>query len=712
MSADWGAVHIDPLIECVAIIARHHGLSVHREAISAGLPKSNNRIVPSLLNRAAKRAGLDSRSVKSRLGRIQPTLLPAVVLLKDESACVLKTIDFKSQKAVLTFPELPDSEVEMSIDELESRYLGYIHYLHPRFKLDRRVEESSSQEQGHWFWSAVGKNKRLYFDVVITAILINVFALSMPLFVMNVYDRVVPNQALETLWVLAAGIALVLVSDFILRNLRTWFVDQAAQKADRQLSARIMEHVLGMRLEARPVSVGSFAAGMHSFEAVRSFVSSAVVVALVDLPFIFLFLAIIAWIAVPMSFPVLAGIFVVLTVATVVQWRMRALSQEIMKVSAQRNASLVEGLASLESVKSFSGESDLQQRWEQTTSYLSLGASKNRFLSGLLQHTAMWAQHSVAVVVIIVGVYLIIEGNITQGGLIAAYLLSSRAMAPVSQIAGLLAQYHQAATAYRALDDIMQSPLERPPGRSWVSRPEVAGQIEFKNVVFRYPNSESEALSNVSFTIKAGERVGILGRNGSGKSTLNRLIMALYQPTEGSIKIDGVDLRQFDPSELRQQIGYVPQDISLFFGSIRDNLISTYPDATDADLLAAARTSGLSELIDAHPMGFDLPVGERGEYLSGGQRQSVGLARAVIRKPPILLLDEPTGAMDHSSEEAVKTNLGQFSKGRTLVVVTHRSSLLDLVDRLIVIDSGKIVADGPKADVVAALRSGRIGKAQ
>lgn len=712
MSANLGGANIDPLVECLFIVARHHGLSVHRETISAGLPKSNNRLAPSLLTRAAKRAGLNSQSVKTRLRNVQPALLPAILLLDDESACVLKSIDFKTQKAIVAFPELSTSEVEMPIEELTRRYLGYINYLHPEFKFDKRVEESGNAKAGHWFWSAIGKNKRLYLDVIFAAILINIFALSMPLFVMNVYDRVVPNQAFETLWVLAAGIGLVLISDFLLRNLRTWFVDQAAQKADRQLSARIMEHVLGMRLEARPVSVGSFAAGLHSFESVRSFVSSAVVVALVDLPFVFLFLAIIAWIAAPMSYPVLAGILVVLIVATVVQWRMRALSQEIMKVNAQRNASLVEGLASLESVKSFGGESDLQKRWEQTTSYLSVSASKNRFLSGFLQHTAIWAQHSVAVVVIIIGVYLIAEGNITQGGLIAAYLLSSRAMSPVSQVAGLLVQYHQAATAYRALDSIMSTPLERPPGRSWLSRPEVKGQIEFKNVVFRYPNSETDALTGISFNIKSGERVGILGRNGSGKSTLNRLMMALYQPNEGSVKIDGVDLRQFDPSELRHQIGYVPQDISLFYGSIRDNLLSAYPEATDADLLTSAQTSGLHELIDGHPLGFDLPVGERGEFLSGGQRQSVGLARAVLRKPPILLLDEPTGAMDHSSEEAVKASLSQFSKGRTLVVVTHRSSLLDLVDRLIVIDAGKIVADGPKADVVAALRSGRVGKAQ
>jgi len=323
----------------------------------------------------------------------------------------------------------------------------------------------------------------------------------------------------------------------------------------------------------------------------------------------------------------------------------------------------------------------------------------------------MWAQQFVNVVVVVVGVYLISDGQLTLGGLIACTMLASRAMAPIGQIAGLLTQYHNAATALKSLDGILQQPVERPADSNFVTRQHFTGDIEFRDVDFSYPNQDVAALRNVSLKIRAGEHVAILGRVGSGKTTLEKLILGLYQPTSGAVLVDGIDLRQLDPAELRRNIGYVPQDVTLFYGSLRDNLTIAAPTADDAAVLRAAEVGGILEFVNNHPKGFDMTVGERGESLSGGQRQAVAIARSTINDPPILLMDEPTGSMDHSSEEEIKQRLRTYAAGKTLIVVTHRTSLLELVERIIVIDGGKVVADGPKSQVVEALRQGRIGKA-
>ncbi|MCP1367451.1 ATP-binding cassette domain-containing protein, partial [Halomonas sp. BBD48] len=452
---------------------------------------------------------------------------------------------------------------------------------------------------------------------------------------------------------------------------------------------------------------------LQSFESVRAFIGSATVVGLVDLPFVILFGAIIAIISPPLVIPIVVGIVFVLLYALAAQSKMHELSETTWRVGAQRNATLIESLANLETVKTLRSEGRIQGVWEKSTAFLSRTSAQMRLLGSSVGSVAMWAQQTVAVAIIIVGVYLIIEGELTQGGLIAAYLLSSRAMAPVSQAAALMGQYHNASTALASLNEVMQKPEERPEGRHFVSRPQVRGQLELRGVTLRYPNEEREALRDVSVKIRAGEKVAILGRVGSGKSTLNKLLQGLYQPTAGAVMVDGVDIRQFDPVDLRRHIGYVPQDIALFYGSLRDNIVAAggSDGVDDEALLRAIQLSGLEEMVNSHPQGVELQVGERGELLSGGQRQAVAIARALVNDPQILLLDEPTSAMDHTSEEAFKRALSEYAVHRTMVIVTHRTSLLSLVDRIVVVDGGKIVADGPKDQVVEALRKGQVGRA-
>nr|WP_240458044.1 type I secretion system permease/ATPase [Halomonas socia] len=684
-----------------------------RDALVAGLPLEEGRLTPGVFPRAASRAGLAARHARSRLVQLNPALMPVVVLLEPGHACVLVALDVKSRTARVIFPELGEASTEVSLDELQARYSGRVIYARPKFRFDARGPEVNKQKARHWFWGVIRENRRLYRDVIIGSVMINLFAVAMPLFVMNVYDRVVPNQATETLWVLAAGIFVVLCFDLALRLMRNAFVDLAASRADVKLSASIMQRVLGMRLEARPASTGSFAATLQSFESVRAFIGSATVVGLVDLPFVFMFVAIIAIIGVPLAIPIAVGIVFVLLYALAAQGKLHELSETTWRVGAQRNATLVESLGNLETVKTLRAESRLQAVWEKTTAFLSRTSAQLRLISSSVSSVALWAQHTVAVAVIIVGVYLIIEGDLSQGGLIAAYLLSSRAMAPVSQAAALLAQYHQSSTALESLNGVMDKPVERPEGKSFVARPVVNGELELNRITLRYPDEERDAIRDISLKIKPGEKVALLGRVGSGKSTLNKLMLGLYQPSSGAVLLDGVDIRQFDPIELRRHIGYVPQDVSLFYGSLRENVVAGggSEGVEDEALLQALEISGIGELANNHPHGVDLPVGERGQMLSGGQRQGVAIARAVVHDPQILLLDEPTSAMDHASEEAFKKRLSEYAAAKTMIVVTHRTSLLSLVDRIVVVDSGKVVADGPKDKVVEALRSGQIGRA-
>lgn len=703
----------DALVECLLIISRHHNQEISRESLISGLPLVDGQLTPSLVHRASKRLQMSSQIQNRKLHQINHNLLPAILILKhdDESpekACVLQSIDASRNLAQITYPDLPDSIVEITLDDLQSDYQGTVIYIRPEFKFDSRANKIEKNSL-HWFWGVIRDNRHLYRDILIASIFINLFAIAMPLFVMNVYDRVVPNHATETLWILAAGIAIVLIAELSLRLLRNWFIDLGANRADVRLSSAIMEKVLGMKMTDRPNSSGSFVSNVQSFESIRSFIGSLTVVALVDLPFVLLFTTIVALIEPIMALPILIGGFLILSYAFFAQNKMHELSLDAMQAGSMRNATLYEGVSNLETLKSFNVESKTQSDWEKATIFLTRNAAKMRMISASITQGAHWMQHLVGIMVIILGVYSIIEGNISQGALIAAYMLSSRAMGPIGQTAGLLSQYHYAATAYQSLEEIMNKDSERPAEKTWIAPPLVRGEIEFQNVSFKYPNDERMALKDVSFKIKAGEHIAILGRNGSGKTTLEKLILGLYQPESGHILIDGVDLRHFDPAQLRRNIGYMPQDISLFYGTLKDNITVASPTATDENILKATHLSGLDTFVRSHPAGFDMPVGERGQLLSGGQKQSVALARSIINDPPILLFDEPTGSLDFSSESQFIQQMNEATKGKTLITITHRTPLLKLVERIIVMDNGKIVANGPKETVLEALKKGRVG---
>ena len=701
----------DSLLGCLLLACRSHQVVTTKDALIAGLPLRNGKMTPALFKRAAERENLTVTILKKPLDQIRQEFLPVTLLLNNEEACKLVSVDSKTNSVRVIYPELGDSEVIVTLAEIAAQYSGYMIVTKTKYVFDKRAPSVGKVRLKHWFWGTLAENKRIYRDVMVAALVVNVFALAMPMFTMNVYDRVVPNRSVETLWVMSIGVAVIVIGDLILRTMRGYFLDWASTRIDVQLNSRIMEQVLGTRLEMKPNSVGSLASNLRSFESVRDFITSATITTLIDVPFGLIFIAVMAWISLPMVVPVIVGSIIMLVYAFSVQTKMHELSETMYRAGALRNATLIESLVGLETVKALGIEGHMQRKWEHTASYLTEVGSKLKLLSQSINNGSNAISQMTTVALILLGVYLVTNGDLTMGGLIASTMLASRAMAPISQTAGLLTQYHTASTSLTSLDEIMSKPVERPLDSNFLSRPEFKGDIEFREVSFKYPGAEESALTKVSFKIKAGEHVALLGRMGSGKTTIHKLILGLYQPTEGAILIDGIDSRQIDPAELRRTVGYVQQETHLFYGTMRDNLTITSPHADDAAVLAAAHAGGIDEFINAHPKGFDLLVGERGETLSGGQKQGVGIARALIGRSVIVLLDEPTSAMDHSTEDAVKTRLMQAAVGKTVVLITHRSTLFDMAKRIIVVDSGRIVADGPKEQVIEALRTGKIAKA-
>jgi ATP-binding cassette, subfamily C, bacterial LapB len=715
-------IHPDPLLDSLVEVCRFHGRGATRASLSAGLPlEGGARLTLELAERAGARAGMATRLQRLALDAIDRAALPAILVLDNNQTCVLVAFADNGDARVL-LPATGQGEITLPRANLSARYSGITLFVRPQFRFDGRARDVRGTQRGHWFWSAIGAQRFVYRDVLWAAALVNLFALAFPIFSMNVYDRVVPNNAVETLWAMAIGIVLVLCADLWLRNLRSRFVDEASARIDVQLSSRLMERVLGMKLANRPESVGSFASNLRGFEQVRDFIAASTVTTLIDLPFALLFVAVLVWLSPWLALPAVAAFGIIVVVGWVLQQRLHELSETTYRAAAQRNATLIESLTGIETIKAQGAEGVIQAKWERANTFIARINVRMRALSASASTGTAWLAQLCGVATILIGVYLISERELTMGALIAAGMLSGRALAPAGQVVALLMQYQGARTALESLDKLMAQPVERPGAGEgaapFIERREFKGEVELRNVRFAYPNRHNEAnnaaLDGVSLKIAAGEKVAFIGRVGSGKSTIQRLVMGLYQPVEpdgGAVLLDGIDARQLDPADMRRNIAHVAQDVLLFHGSLRDNIAFGIPHADDAAIVAAAEIAGLTEFVQRHPKGFDLPVGERGELLSGGQRQAVGIARAVLHNAPILLLDEPTSAMDFSTEAQITQRIGAFAKNKTVLLVTHRTSLLAMVERVIVIDNGKVVADGPRERIMEALQSGRIAKA-
>jgi ATP-binding cassette subfamily C protein LapB len=499
-------------------------------------------------------------------------------------------------------------------------------------------------------------------------------------------------------------VIVVFCFDFILRSLRGYFLDVAGKKIDTRLSRHIFEHLMGLQMAHRPPGVGSMINTVQSFESFREFITSASMSVLIDLPFISLFIAAIWMLGGTLAYIPMIAIALVLTVNILIQLPIGHLIQAAFRHSAEKQALLIESLSNIEAIKTLRGEGRAQTRWETILGSATSISIKLKTLANLGTNLSVLANSLTTVMVVIAGVYKIIQGDLTVGALIACTILSGRALAPVPQIAGVINRYKQSKSALNAIDELMKKPAERT-DQHYVERPELTGEITFKQVDFTYPDQAIPVLNQLSLQIKPGERVGIIGRSGCGKSTLAKLLLKLYQPTGGNILFDGTEANQLDPAQLRQQIGYVPQDVHLFHGSIRDNITATAPFCQPEVILKAAALSGVSDFVNQHPQGLDRPVGERGQFLSNGQRQMVAIARALLLSPGICILDEPCNAMDDKATRDFVTKFTAQLGNKTLILISHKPMMLDMVDRLIVLEAGRVYVAGDKAQVLEKLRT-------
>ena len=688
----------DALEQCLTFVAARLELPVSEAAVRAQRVGANTPLTPDGFIDAAERHGMVAALGEHALATLGNSLLPAVALLKNGRAVVIiERID--DERFALFDPALGKQPVDTALSALQAEYIGHLIAVRARYRPVTLNSEPAIQG-GHWFWSALSSNRWVYTQVVIAAALTNFLGLATSLFIMVVYDRVLPNEAIESLVALTVGVSIALLFDFAVKTLRQLFIERAGQEADLRMGRRIFDHVLNLQMSAKRGSTGGFANTLREFESLRDFFASASLVALVDLPFIFLFIGVIYLIGGPLFMVPLIAVPLVLLIGLAVQPFLKRLSGQAFEESRSKQGVLIEAVAGLETIKASGAAPMIRQRWEESVQQQSNVGRKGRAIQQFALNATAFAQQAAQVSIVVYGVFLVGDGVISMGAMIACVILTGRALAPLAQLAQTMTRINQARTSYRALDQLMNMPSERPFGRHYLSRPSLEGKISLQDVSFRYPEQTTAALANINLTIEPGEKVALLGRVGSGKSTLARLLLGIYPPEKGAVLVDDTDIRQIDPADLRHNIGSVLQEAWLFSGTVRQNIAIGAHHPTDEQILQAAKLAGAHDFIARHPQGYDMPIGERGEGLSGGQRQLICLARALLGAPPMLLMDEPTSAMDIQTEKEVIARLKAASQSQTLVVVTHRTSLLALVDRVIIVDQGQIIADGPKAQVM------------
>ena len=714
---EGAAFGVDPLLQCLVLFTHIYHKPYSAEALMAGLPVSpfggalklfTLKSSKGLFARAASRAGLKSTLIQRRLRDISPLQLPMILLLENNSACILDSFskDLKTCKIVLPAEEAVEEIVPIEL--LEEEYLGYGFLIKRPFVYDENDTLTLDIKHKHWFWDTIKLSKNIYRDVIYATVLVNLFVLATPLFTMSVYDRVIPNNATETLWVFAVGILIIYVLDTFLKFIRAMLLESAGKKSDVIMSSIIFEKVLDLKMSSHPKSVGSFASNLKDFDSIRSFLTNATLTALVDFPFAILFLLVIGYIGGWVVIVPITIMMIIAAYALFMRHPLRESIEESHKASAAKSSILIEALQNIETLKTLGTMGQMQWQWEEATGEIAQKSLKSRLISTSISTITGFLTQLTTVISVIVGVYLIGEHELSMGGLIAIITLAGRTVAPMGQVASLIANYSDAKSAYDVIDTIISQPMERPHGKKFVTRTQLKGNIEFQGVDFGYDDSQFSALKDLSFSIKAGEKVAIIGRIGSGKSTIAKLLLNLYQPQSGSILLDGIDINQIDPADLRKNISYVSQDINLFKGNAKDNITYRNTRVSDEQMIRASVISGADEFIRKHPQGYEMPIGERGMGLSGGQRQSIGIARALLLESPIVVMDEPTNAMDQLSENRLIANLQTYLQDKTAIIITQKNTILPLVDRIIVMNEGKVYMDGPRESVIAKLSGGSV----
>lgn len=707
----------DALLHGLVWITRHHQRERSPEALLDGMALTS-RLGPDQAVRLLRNAGFTAGLIRRRIADIPSLLMPAVLLLKGADAALVTARRSGPDGQPLYDVVMPGPEFHRctaSDAELSEAYTGFalVATPNPEAAQPASAAHAFGDPGRHWLWGTLRRFIPYYRSAMLAALLSNVLMLAIGMVSSVIFDKVIPRQAFVTLWTLAIGGGLALGFDLLARQLRSHLIDLAGKKTDLIIGSLLFRQTLGVRMEHRPESAGSHAHHLAQIEIVRDFFTSATLSAVSDLPFILLYLLMVFVVGGPLGVVLLVAIPALLGTAWMIQGRLKRAMQANLQHHADLQGVLVEAVEGLEDVKTAGAQGRFLRRYEDATAAASDTALRARALSALANNLAMTAQQLVTLVMLVWGVYLIHDGTITPGALVGAVMIAGRAIAPLGSVVALATRYQGARSAMVALNRMMELPSERESGRAYVPVRRLSGRIGLHEVAFAYPAHvqhpgaaplpSPKVLKGVTLKFQPGERVAILGRIGSGKSTILRLMAGLYQPTEGMVEVDGIDLRQIDPIDFRARIGFVSQEPRLFNGTLRDNVLMGRASADAVRLAEVAALTGLDRVVANHPLGWELPVGEMGALLSGGQRQLVALARSLVARPQILLMDEPTSSMDAQSEVQFLRQLAQAAGDCTLVMVTHRPAVLELAQRVVVIDNGKVLLDGPKAHVLAAL---------
>jgi ATP-binding cassette subfamily C protein LapB len=704
--------NLDPLLQALVLYTKLYHKPISAEALTHALPSKDGGIsaklfstneAKALMSRAAHQAGLKTSLVKKELNSISSLHLPMILILKHQNSCILEEFSEDRKSVKIIYPEADNSYDWVDIEKLEQEYTGYAFLVKKEYSYLERDHNRLQWVSKHWFWDTIKISKKIYTDIIFASVLINFFVLATPLFTRNVYDRVIPNNAIETLWYFAGGVLVIYTLDIFLKFTRTYFLELAAKKSDVIMSSEIFSKVLDMKMSSYPKSIGSFASNLKDFDTIRSFLTSVSLTAFIDLPFAILFLFVIGYLGGPIVWVPVITILLIISYALIVRKPLYKKIEQMHQAAAHKNGVLIETLNNIETIKTLRANSQMQWRWEESTGEIADKGMKSRLLSASLPNVTSYLVQFNSVFIVVVGVYLIKDFQMSMGDLIAIVILTSRTISPFSQAAALIANYEDVRSVYKTMNDIVNQPIERPLGKSFVSRENIDGKIEFKNVTFSYPDTEVEVLKNVSFTINSGEKVALIGSIGSGKTTIEKLLLHLYEPDSGSILIDGIDIRQIDPADLRSKIGYVSQHVSLFRGTLKDNISFGSSYISDEKILKASKISGVDQFASRHPKGYAMEIGEGGRGLSGGQRQCVAIARALLHDADLLVMDEPTNAMDQGFENKLIASMKDNFSNKTLIIITQKMALLDIVDRVIVVNDGTIYLDGAKSEVLKKL---------
>nr|WP_320134687.1 type I secretion system permease/ATPase [uncultured Amphritea sp.] len=661
-----------------------------------GFPLEEGRLPIEHISRALKRVGLSASVVAMDLNDLNEIHFPVVLLTNDNDGLILLELN---QAAATVLENESGGKVELSIDQLQAVYSGIMIIGKPEYVADSRAENFAKAKQKHWLKDSLKACWPIYLEVGAASLVANCLTVATSLFALQVYDRVVPNDAFDTLFVLASGVVLAIVLDFVLRLLRTHLLDMTGKKLDLELSSALFNRVLQIRLSAKPRSTGAFSSQLREFESVREFFTASTASTISDFPFILLFLLLIGYLGGPIVWVPLAAIVLMLLPSLLMQGKLASLSRENIREGAVKYGLMLEVIENLESVKAIKAEGRNLRLWDNLSNKLASDNIKLRRLSSFLHQGSSMIQQLCYVAVVVVGVYLISSGELTIGGLIACTMLASRTIAPVNQMTGVLVRWQHVKVALEGLDDLMKAPIERPLGRQFARKETLQGEYQLEGVKLYYNPDAPPALNITKLHIPAGSRVILLGSNGAGKSTLLRVLSGLEDIQEGTFLLDHIAMSQLDPADRQKNIGYLPQDVALFHGTLRENLLLSGHIYDDDVLYEVLDAIGLGTAVRAHPQGLDLPILSN-RSLSGGQRQAVGLARLILQDPKIVLLDEPTAAFDQSTEESVIRFLQTWLKGRTLIMATHKRKMLVLGDRGIVLNNGKVHMDGAFEDLM------------